>query len=603
MDRLQLELLVVSALLATCCTANQASISADLVNTNVDRTVDLSSHLPKITNVITVQNTGSSSAKSYIYAVDSSVADSVSFVGAVAKSSDEDQRLTVSETTVANQVGKVFYRIDLASPLAAGQEVKIEVESFFPHTLQPYPSEIAQSEKQLVKFATSALFYSPYKTTKQTTVVNAVSSNIEAYTKTVKPVSAQDNSITYGPFENTEPFAEADITVHYENNSPFLAVSELDRLIEVSHWGNIAVEETLDIRHTGAMLKGPFSRYDYQRNQDGQASIKSFKTNLPAAARDVYYRDEIGNISTSNLKELDDSLEVELRPRFPLFGGWKTHYTLGYNIPSYQYLYNNGDKYVLKMRFVDHVYDDQVVDYATLRVILPEGCKVEKLVTPFTVNRSPDQLHYTYLDTTGRPVVIAHKSNMVDAHIQDFELHYTFSKASMLMEPLLAVSAFYLLFVMVIIYVRLDFSITKDEATESRLRVAGLIEQIQGQQDRRSALYQSYDDAINKYKSSKDNTGFIAKRKAIDADYKSLTGQIAGLMSKLKAEGSDAAEKVQELQTLDSQVREQVNLAITYAEKLIAGKMTKQQYLDVEATVRSKKEDYYSKMEGILANL
>lgn len=603
MDRFQLEIFVLSALLATCFTANQASISADLVNNNVDRTVDLSTHLPKISNSITVQNTGKSSVNSYIYAVDTSVANDLSFIGAVVKSSDDDQKLKVSQTTVANQVGKVFYRIDLASPLAAGQEVRIDVETFFPHTLQPYPLEIAQSEKQLVKFGASALFYSPYKTVKQTTTVNTVSSNIESYTKTVKPVSASDNSITYGPFEDKEAFTEAEITVHYENNTPFLAVTELDRLVELSHWGNIAVEETVDIRHTGAQLKGAFSRYDYQRNQDGQASIKSFKTNLPAAARDVYYRDEIGNISTSNLREMDESLEVELRPRFPLFGGWKTHYTLGYNVPSYQHLYNDGDKYVLKMRFVDHIYDDQVVDYSTLRVILPEGCKVQKLVTPYDVKRSPDQVHYTYLDTTGRPVVIAHKSNMVDAHIQDFELHYTFNRMAMICEPLMAVAAFYLLFVVVIIYVRLDFSITKDEATESRLRVAGLIEQIQGQQDRRSALYQSYDDAINKYKSSKDNTGFVAKRKAIDADYKALTTQIQGLLSKLKAEGSDAAEKVVELQHLDSQVREQVNLAITYAEKLIAGKMTKQQYVDVEATVRSKKEDYYTKMEGILANL
>jgi hypothetical protein len=66
------------------------------------------------------------------------------------------------------------------------------------------------------------------------------------------------------------------------------------------------------------------------------------QTILPASARDVYYRDEIGNISTSNLRDLDDSMELELRPRFPLFGGWKTHYVMGYNVPSYQYLYYSG---------------------------------------------------------------------------------------------------------------------------------------------------------------------------------------------------------------------------------------------------------------------
>lgn len=66
------------------------------------------------------------------------------------------------------------------------------------------------------------------------------------------------------------------------------------------------------------------------------------QTILPAAAQDVYYRDEIGNISTSHLLILDDSVEMEIRPRFPLFGGWKTHYIIGYNLPSYEYLYNLG---------------------------------------------------------------------------------------------------------------------------------------------------------------------------------------------------------------------------------------------------------------------
>lgn len=67
------------------------------------------------------------------------------------------------------------------------------------------------------------------------------------------------------------------------------------------------------------------------------------QTVLPAAASDVYYRDEIGNISTSHMRVLSDSVELDLRPRFPLFGGWKTHYVLGYNVPSYEYLFYAGN--------------------------------------------------------------------------------------------------------------------------------------------------------------------------------------------------------------------------------------------------------------------
>lgn len=137
---------------------------------------------------------------------------------------------------------------------------------------------------------------------------------------------------------------------------------------------------------------------------------------------------------------------MEIRPRFPLFGGWKTHYIVGYNLPSYEYLYNLGDQYALKMRFVDHVFDEQVIDSLTVKIILPEGAKNIQVDSPYEISRAPDELHYTYLDTFGRPVIVAYKKNLVEQHIQDIVVHYTFNKVLMLQEPLLVVAAFYILF-------------------------------------------------------------------------------------------------------------------------------------------------------------
>ena len=77
------------------------------------------------------------------------------------------------------------------------------------------------------------------------------------------------------------------------------------------------------------------------------------------------------------------------------------------------------------------------------------------------------------------------------------------------------------------------------------MRVAGFIDEVQNAHDRRSALYQSYDDAINKFKSSKDAAAFSAGRKKIDADYKQLTQQIQNIQAQLKTEGAEASEKVQ----------------------------------------------------------
>lgn len=580
----------------------QDNVNNDLILTNVDRKIDISTHLAKITSSITIENTGKGSVGFFLYAVEPSLQDNLSYFGASVKGNEDKDSLTVAQTTVAGKGDKLFWRIQLPSALSSGKSITVDVDTTFSHALTPFPREITQAEKQFVVFTGNLYLFSPYKVTKQSTVVTTASSKIETYTK-VKPFSQSETTINYGPYEDKEAYSEAELKVHSENNTPFLTITSLERIIEVSHWGNIAVEEHIEVRHTGALLKGPFSRYDYQRSQDTGASVKSFKTVLPASARDVYYRDEIGNISTSALRESEDMVEIELRPRFPLYGGWKTKYYIGYNVPSYQYLFNDGDRYALKMRFVDHVFDNLVIDQMTFKIILPEGSSHMELSTPYDIVKGENTLHYTYLDTMGRPVIVAYKNNLVEQHIQDFELHYNFQKIMLLQEPVLVVLAFYLLFVLVIIYVRLDFSITKDEAKESKMRVASFVEDVQSTQDKRSALYQSFDDAIDKFKGGKDQQAFVSSRKKIDADYKQLTQHMQHLQAQLKAEGSELAEKVAELNRLDQQYKDQITNAITQSERLVAGKIGKQVYIDTEKGISDKREEINRKMEELCANL
>ena len=79
----------------------------------------------------------------------------------------------------------------------------------------------------------------------------------------------------------------------------------------------------------------------------------------------------------------------------------------------------------------------------------------------YEVDHSQQEVKLTYLDTVGRPVVVCHAENLVEQHVQDFELHYTLETFMMLQEPLLIVVALLIFFLCVIIIVRLDFSITK----------------------------------------------------------------------------------------------------------------------------------------------
>ncbi|CAK1544429.1 unnamed protein product [Leptosia nina] len=444
---------------AICGSTNVDTISGEVKIKNVDRIIDCSSQLVKTTSKITLENTGKAPLKNFLLAVESSVKDNLSFLG-VKDSNNKDLRL--SETVVKGYGDVRFYRVDLKDPLNVGSTAVVVAEAVLTKALQPYPTAITQQEDQLVKFIGNLYFFSPYHVTSQKTNVILNTKTIESFTK-VKPFSQLDGTLVYGAYANIGPFTEKELSVHFKNNSPFLTVSRIERLIEVSHWGNIAIEEKIEIEHTGAKLKGPFSRYDYQQDHhSGPASVRSYKTFLPASAADVYYRDTNGNISTSNMKVKKDSVELDLRPRYPLFGGWKTHYTLGYNVPSYEYLYHSGNEYLLKMRVIDHVVDDMQVDELVTKVILPEGAHSIKANFPYPLTRLPDTLHYTYLDTQGRPVITFTKRNVVENHIQDFQLRYTFPTIFMLREPLLVVASLYTLFLCVIIYVRLDFSIHKE---------------------------------------------------------------------------------------------------------------------------------------------
>lgn len=80
---------------------------------------------------------------------------------------------------------------------------------------------------------------------------------------------------------------------------------------------------------------------------------------------------------------------------------------------------------------------------------------------PYDVKELPQELKFTYLDTIGRPVIVLSAENLVEQHIIDFQVNYTFNTVMLLQEPLLVVAALYLFFLMVIIAVRLDFSITE----------------------------------------------------------------------------------------------------------------------------------------------
>jgi oligosaccharyltransferase complex subunit alpha (ribophorin I) len=206
---------------------------------------------------------------------------------------------------------------------------------------------------------------------------------------------------------------------------------------------------------------------------------------------------------------------------------------------------SRGNQYVLKMRLVDHVYDDQLLEQVTVKIVLPEHARnIEFYPPPYDVQRLPNEKHYTYLDTVGRPVIVLSKRNMLFQHIQDFEIHYTFDKIMLFNEPMLIVIPLFGLFCLVIILVRLNFAITHNESNEIRMRIQAIWDQIIENNLKRTSIYQKLDDALNTYKTNKDLKLYNEQRKKLETEIKNIQQDLTGLQAKIKVDSTDSAEKV-----------------------------------------------------------
>jgi oligosaccharyltransferase complex subunit alpha (ribophorin I) len=69
------------------------------------------------------------------------------------------------------------------------------------------------------------------------------------------------------------------------------------------------------------------------QRQEPPWSFRELRALLPSGAERIYYRDQIGNISSSDVLHLRNGVELSLAMRFPLMGGWKTQFYQGYNVP------------------------------------------------------------------------------------------------------------------------------------------------------------------------------------------------------------------------------------------------------------------------------
>jgi oligosaccharyltransferase complex subunit alpha (ribophorin I) len=240
-------------------------------------------------------------------------------------------------------------------------------------------------DSQFLVYTFSAYCSSAYATSKQKTTVKFPGTNILEYTtvlgKDGKSPQKQGSTFTYGTYADISAGAVEPVRVRYEFTKPLNHATRLERDIEVSHWGgNLAAEDRYWLTNKAAKLSNHFSRVSWASQQfynPATSALKELRIPLKVGSLDPYFTDDIGNVSTSRWRSNSKEASLELKPRYPVFGGWNYSFRVGWNAHLGNFLRKlaGGEGYILNVPFLEGPAQPEGITYekVEVRVILPEG--------------------------------------------------------------------------------------------------------------------------------------------------------------------------------------------------------------------------------------
>jgi len=461
-----------------------------LANSRVSTATYLQSAVTKIMVTVEVVNTGSESAEKYVLALPKALDSNLALVEVFDEDKNRlqfERESNIDGMDAKSKSESVFYLIDLPSALQAdggssSQQLKATIA--YIHQLTPLPAQIKKTSKQFVVYEAFKYFYSPYKTEKLNAKYIFPSDKFKSYTKADAVVDGK--KISYGPFKDIEPFDSSEtVRFHFQFHLPYLTMTEVVRDIEISHWGNVRIEESFLLQHDGAKLKGAYEvgMYDrYEHVMGSMASgdpsaVRSYKATLPPGATNLYYIDRIGNVSTSNFRPGVSSREerrkkdsvLEMRPRYPLFGGWKTDFVIGYDVPSADLISIDAISRVHTLNVSFGIpFKDPVTELLITRIALPEGAHDVKVICPYDIIMEPESKRFTYLDSViggGRPLITFSKTNVVNLHNEYFQITYVYDTTRIYYKPAMIILGIFTFFASIMTFARISPSLANNRFT------------------------------------------------------------------------------------------------------------------------------------------
>ena len=432
--------------------------SKDFVIEEVKRNINLKKSIISITNQLKLKKTSFEDTFRYLVPKNNTF----SLVRITAKTNNK-KKLEIQK--VSDDQDYDYYEILLQGSL----ELTVEEDYF--EKLIFKPKNIYIKDNQLELFLDTINLISPYVVKKTSTIVVLPSEGTKLIKYTENNSNRSGEKIIYALTQEIPPLVAKKLYIHYKNNHPFTVFNYAVKTFQVSHWGNIAVTEEYQIENIGAKLIGEFGRIDYDGINGGKNALKSIRAKLPLRSWGLWYRDEIGNVSTSNARREMNDVDLLLTPRFPILGGWKSNFDIGYNLPTkFHVKTNNKGNYMVNLTF-GMPYENMLARNYTVKIILPESADNIKVKLPIDVNYQINYgKEYGCLDLFGRKSIIIFLNNMYDVYNTNVFITYDYKWTMLFVKPFILIVYFLILFTVMIIYSRSNISLSRKEEEEIKLK-------------------------------------------------------------------------------------------------------------------------------------
>jgi len=560
---------------------------------------------------VSVRNEDKTDAESVLIAVPPSLRQNAHL--SVAVYDDQNNPVKTNMTEIEPEFetpnDETLFRVALLKPLPERDSARIMVNLNLLNHVKANPSKARYRQKPSYVLSVPRYFYSPYATEAQVGSITFPSSEISLSAKS-DALRTDGKRAKIDIRERVEPFQEEYIRVRFDHVDGMLKMESYEKEVLLSHWGAIVVKEDVTLRNVGPRVDD-FSRLDYMYMENSGMhvnSLRSLEVNLPKDAYNVYYKDLIGNITTSRLRSpTRKGRHFEQIFRFPLVGGWKTYYWYGYTLPLSSALKQKGNKFVLKIGAQPGVAEPLPVDSATIKVVLPDGASnINVVPTDSSIEIASIETVYPTLAYLGRTMVVLKRKLFVADPATSIPIYISYNHApyNVLRAPLVLFVGILTFLMMLTIFSQMDLELAKTRTEhDEELRLYKHVKALSEVDAKISALHAQFKEELRLYDRKDQTAEFKQSYAALLDRAKEYESEEAGIFTEIAKVSEEEGAKGPTLLAMLKSKREASQKLAAVATQLVEEKIRNEDAEKEADKLNAAIDSYSERIDIYMSNL